>query len=219
MGQTFMPDRIETIAMGLLGWSHEFADNPFTGKARGPVESAGLNADHLVFDLRHAATQLRELKQQIEARPGRSIFDPVSCPSCQGKAGCDCDVCWGRGSAPSVAAIAVSKYIAQMLRSLRTDDDTETDPDLCELLRVLDRIIRGTPIHKAFGAPGDWGHEHPVGAALSRAYETRETFTEAVRSSGMTAAQQERLLDLDKSGDTRPDGPFQSGAGYGGERM
>ena len=35
-----------------------------------------------------------------------------------------------------------------------------------ELSRVLARLVEGKPIAKAFGAPGDWGYETPVGAAL-----------------------------------------------------
>ena len=35
-----------------------------------------------------------------------------------------------------------------------------------ELLFVLARIVAGADVAKAFGAPGDWGYEHPIGKAL-----------------------------------------------------
>jgi len=31
---------------------------------------------------------------------------------------------------------------------------------------VLARIVAGADMAKAFGAPGDWGYEHPIGKAL-----------------------------------------------------
>lgn len=43
---------------------------------------------------------------------------------------------------------------------------------------LLDTLIRAderiTQIHKAFGAPGDWGYEHPQGQALYGLYKFRE---------------------------------------------
>jgi hypothetical protein len=39
--------------------------------------------------------------------------------------------------------------------------------DTAELLIVLARIVEGNPIAKAFGAPGDWGYDTPIGAALA----------------------------------------------------
>jgi len=35
-----------------------------------------------------------------------------------------------------------------------------------ELLFVLARIVAGMELNKAFGPPGDWGYEHPIGKAL-----------------------------------------------------
>lgn len=40
--------------------------------------------------------------------------------------------------------------------------------DTVDLLYVLARLVMGEPMFKAFGAPGDWGYEHPIGAALFR---------------------------------------------------
>lgn len=42
--------------------------------------------------------------------------------------------------------------------------------DATELLRVLARIVEGKEIHRAFGAPGDWGYNTPIGASLAEAY-------------------------------------------------
>lgn len=42
-----------------------------------------------------------------------------------------------------------------------------------ELVRCLRRLTRGRSVqelHAAFGAPGDFGYETPIGAALSRLY-------------------------------------------------
>lgn len=42
--------------------------------------------------------------------------------------------------------------------------------DAAELLHVLRRMVEGKNISQSFGAPGDWGYEHPIGAALSTLY-------------------------------------------------
>ena len=47
-----------------------------------------------------------------------------------------------------------------------TPQQDQTLRDAAELIRVLVRLVEGRPIAKAFGAPGDWGYETPVGAAL-----------------------------------------------------
>lgn len=46
-----------------------------------------------------------------------------------------------------------------------TAKQDQTLRDAAELIRVLARLVEGRPIAKAFGAPGDWGYETPVGAA------------------------------------------------------
>ena len=61
------------------------------------------------------------------------------------------------------------------------DDRLYRDLDLAaELLRVLARIIEGKPLHVAFGAPGDFGYETPIGAALYRYY--REQYENTLRT-------------------------------------
>jgi hypothetical protein len=42
-----------------------------------------------------------------------------------------------------------------------------------ELLVVLARIVEGMPVERAFGRPGDWGYEHPIGRALAGKGRTR----------------------------------------------
>lgn len=39
--------------------------------------------------------------------------------------------------------------------------------DTAELVRVLARVVEGKPTERAFGAPGDWGYETPIGRALA----------------------------------------------------
>jgi hypothetical protein len=41
--------------------------------------------------------------------------------------------------------------------------------DQAELASVLARILEGKPVLRAFGAPGDWGYDHPIGQALLEA--------------------------------------------------
>ena len=51
--------------------------------------------------------------------------------------------------------------------------------DAVELLRALNRLLDGRSIYQAFRAPGDWGYETPIGAALAELYRqpgfTKET--------------------------------------------
>ena len=63
------------------------------------------------------------------------------------------------------------------VRNELRDGDTERDDRLyrslnnaAELVRILARLVEGEQFHKAFGAPGDFGYETPLGAALSRHY-------------------------------------------------
>lgn len=39
-----------------------------------------------------------------------------------------------------------------------------------ELIRVLARLLAGKSVHEAFGAPGDWGYDTPIGDALLEVY-------------------------------------------------
>lgn len=78
----------------------------------------------------------------------------------------------------SKAIRAEADKVSHVRYELRdSSDDSERDGRLyrdldqsAELVRVLARIIEGKSIHEAFGSPGDFGYETPVGAALYRFY-------------------------------------------------
>jgi hypothetical protein len=60
------------------------------------------------------------------------------------------------------------------------NDDDRADVwllrEAVELVRCLRRLAAGRTVdelHKAFGAPGDFGYETPVGAALAKVYGVR----------------------------------------------
>lgn len=47
------------------------------------------------------------------------------------------------------------------------DSDYGNISDARGLLSVLANIVEGMPIERAFGSPGDWGHETEIGAAIA----------------------------------------------------
>lgn len=60
----------------------------------------------------------------------------------------------------------------------RAQHDIQVNPltmgelaDNAELLIVLARVVEGRPIGRAFGSPGDWGYNHPIGRALAATEE------------------------------------------------
>lgn len=62
----------------------------------------------------------------------------------------------------------LAKVIRERADALATQEPrAEQQSDDAELLRVLARVLEGKSIHRAFGAPGDWGYSHPVGKALA----------------------------------------------------
>lgn len=59
-----------------------------------------------------------------------------------------------------------------------SDAIVKLDREAVELVRVLRRIVASgalsrRALHDAFGAPGDWGYETPLGDALARVYGVR----------------------------------------------
>lgn len=62
---------------------------------------------------------------------------------------------------------ALSKAIREQARDLREAGHEIRLDDHVELLRVLAHIVDGMPISRAFGSPGDWGYETPIGRALA----------------------------------------------------
>jgi hypothetical protein len=65
-------------------------------------------------------------------------------------------------------AMAV-REVAQQLRKVELEysDSGVIVDDAVELLKVLARILEGTPAPRAFGVPGDYGYETSIGKALA----------------------------------------------------
>jgi hypothetical protein len=60
--------------------------------------------------------------------------------------------------------------------AMTTDDlDSKSNGELreaSELVLVLARLLSGKTVHDAFGAPGDWGYQTPIGQALYQLYSS-----------------------------------------------
>ena len=52
-------------------------------------------------------------------------------------------------------------------RVRQSEPARDEDADTAYLLKALARIITGDSIESAFGAPGDWGYNTPIGQALA----------------------------------------------------
>jgi hypothetical protein len=57
-----------------------------------------------------------------------------------------------------------SKKLAAAVRNTSVLNDPD---DVRYLLKTLAHIVEGMPIEKAFGSPGDWGYDTPIGDALT----------------------------------------------------
>ena len=68
-------------------------------------------------------------------------------------------------------AKVIRQKAEKMLAEARKADPENYTLDDSELLHVLARILEGKEIHKAFGAPGDWGYSTSIGAALYEAHK------------------------------------------------
>lgn len=53
--------------------------------------------------------------------------------------------------------------------NVTTGHEDETLRDAADLLRVLAHVVDGRPLERAFGAPGDWGYDTEIGAAIAAA--------------------------------------------------
>lgn len=68
------------------------------------------------------------------------------------------------------AALAqiIDDRVANMIDNTRvTGRDRQEQLDTAELLAALRRILLGKSVDAAFGAPGDWGYDTPIGKALA----------------------------------------------------
>lgn len=68
--------------------------------------------------------------------------------------------------------------LAHALRR-HAEQHRDGDADTHELILVLARIVEGKPVAKAFGAPGDWGYETPIGRAMASSPAPPAHFNEA----------------------------------------
>lgn len=68
---------------------------------------------------------------------------------------------------------ALSKAIRERAQRLANCDQAPLSMgelyDDAELLICLARIIEGRDVSRAFGSPGDWGYNTPIGRALAAA--------------------------------------------------
>ena len=68
------------------------------------------------------------------------------------------------------------RAIAATTRDIAREDDslnaeaTHALREASELALVLARLLAGKTVHQAFGAPGDWGYETPLGQAVYELY-------------------------------------------------
>lgn len=58
----------------------------------------------------------------------------------------------------------LSKVLTTRLVAMREDG---VEPDDVELVCVLRRVVDGQHVLRAFGSPGDWGYNTPIGRALA----------------------------------------------------
>lgn len=68
--------------------------------------------------------------------------------------------------------------LREAIRSQASAMTAEADPgqlqrmDAAELMKALARMVEGKSLHDSFGAPGSWGYDTPIGAALAKLYRT-----------------------------------------------
>ena len=71
------------------------------------------------------------------------------------------------------ALARLTRIVSGAARELEAGDLERTLMEALELVSCLRRMVKGRTveeIHAAFGAPGDFGYETPIGAALHRLY-------------------------------------------------
>lgn len=67
----------------------------------------------------------------------------------------------------------LSNALREIADKLQEVENEETGfsrfPDEAELIRTLARVVDGKDLWRAFGSPGDWGYNAPVGKGLALA--------------------------------------------------
>lgn len=66
----------------------------------------------------------------------------------------------------------------EQLRAALSEIEKGADNEAARLVHATRFFVKEAPIseiHRLFGAPGDWGYDTPLGAALYRLYSEKET--------------------------------------------
>lgn len=63
-----------------------------------------------------------------------------------------------------------------------SDEEDQLLRDAADMMRVLAHMVDGMPLAKAFGSPGDWGYDTPIGQAL---FAVPETPNDAIKAGGV----------------------------------
>ena len=104
-----------------------------------------------------------------------------------------------------------TKMLAEILdkraaQILDTEEGNAERRDDAELFQVLARIVRGKPLEKAFGAPGDWGYSTAIGKALAAVPEPkpRDPYPEHAKMAAVVPQSQAQgafleWMEIDKS--------------------
>jgi hypothetical protein len=75
-------------------------------------------------------------------------------------------------AAPLTANEAMDALVAAIDQRARDifDGDGACLGDAKDLVRALARLLAGQSLRAAFGSPGDWGYETPIGKALAAVF-------------------------------------------------
>lgn len=100
----------------------------------------------------------------------------------------------------SLAMALRNKAVELRNVNVTTAQEDQTLRDAADLIRVLAHVIEGKLIAKAFGAPGDWGYETPLGAALAEPADIPELGTpvdqdKLIEQYGTTCEAQQQTIE------------------------
>lgn len=61
----------------------------------------------------------------------------------------------------------LGQVLYTLSKRIRKDREGDVDlEDAAHAIQALVHLLEGKPLHKAFGAPGDWGYDTEIGKAL-----------------------------------------------------